>query len=102
MFSVCLTVALKYQNIESDPERISNIKPFINEYNWEGIDFPSHQDGQEESEETKNVMLIDCKKFEQNNDTIEPNILYVPHNKKEIFIAYESKYNHKHENQVIL
>ena len=24
------------------------------------------------------------------------------HNKKEICIAYESKYNHKHENQVIL
>ena len=30
------------------------------------------------------------------------NILFVPHNKKEISIAYRSKYNHKRKNQVIL
>ena len=44
-FQYVLTVALNYQNIENHPQRISNIKPFINEYNWKGIDFPSHQDG---------------------------------------------------------
>ena len=44
-FPYALTVALNYQNIEHHPQRISNIKPFINEYNCEGIDFPSHQDG---------------------------------------------------------
>ena len=47
-------------------------------------------------------MLIDFKKFEQRNETIALNILYVLHNKKEICIAYESKYNCKRENQVIL
>ena len=47
-FRYALTVALNYQNIKNHPERILNIKPFINEYNWEGIGFPSHQDGQEE------------------------------------------------------
>ena len=30
------------------------------------------------------------------------NILFVPHNKKEICHAYISKYNHKHKNEVIL
>ena len=30
------------------------------------------------------------------------NILFVLHNKKEITIAYKSKYNHKRKNQVIL
>ena len=30
------------------------------------------------------------------------NILFVPHNKKEISHAYISKYNHKHKNLVIL
>ena len=40
-------------------------------------------------------MLIDYKKFEQNNETIAINILYVPHNKKKICIAYESKYNNQ-------
>ena len=38
-FQYSITVALNHQNIENHPERISNIKPFINQYNWEGIDF---------------------------------------------------------------
>ena len=101
-FRYALTVALNYQNIKNHPERILNIKPFINEYNWEGIGFPSHQDSQGNSEKPKNIMLIDCKKFEQKNKTIALDILYVPHNKKERCVAYESKYNRKRENQVIL
>ena len=28
-------VALDYQNIKYNPEKISKIKNFINEYNWE-------------------------------------------------------------------
>ena len=32
-FRYSLTVALNHQNIENHPERISNIKPFINKYN---------------------------------------------------------------------
>ena len=32
-----LTVALNYQNIESNPQRISKIKPFIDKYNWKEI-----------------------------------------------------------------
>ena len=32
---------LSYQNIEIDPERISNIKPYISKYNWEGIELPA-------------------------------------------------------------
>ena len=47
-------------------------------------------------------MLIDWKKFEQNDKTITLNILYVPHNKKEIRVAYKSKYNRKCKNQVVL
>ena len=40
-FQYSITVALNHQNIENHPERISNIKPFIDQYNWEGIDFPA-------------------------------------------------------------
>ena len=68
--------------IENHPERISNIGPFINECSGKGIDYPAHQWGQGECEKPKNIMLIDCKKFEQNNETIALNILCVPHNKK--------------------
>ena len=87
-FQHTFTVAWNYPNIENHPERISNIIPFIDEYDWEGIKFLSRQDDQEESEKAKNIMLINYKKFEQNNETIALNILYLPHNKKEIRSAY--------------
>ena len=87
-FQYSITVALNHQNIENHPERISNIKPFINQYNWEGIDFP--------------VGTKDWKKFERNNKTIALNILLIPHNEKTINPAYKSKYNRKRENQVVL
>ena len=36
-FQYALTVALNYQNIKSYPERVSNLKPFVNQYNWKEI-----------------------------------------------------------------
>ena len=39
-FQYTLTVALNYQNIEKDPQRISRIKSFIDQYNWKEIHFP--------------------------------------------------------------
>ena len=86
-FQYALTVALNYQNIENNPERVSKIKPFIDQYNWKEIDFPSHKK--------------DWKKFESNNKSIAPNILYVSHNTKEIRHVYKSKYNLERENQVM-
>ena len=46
MFSICIckTVALNYREIEMNPERVSNIKPLINEYKWNGINYPSKID----------------------------------------------------------
>ena len=40
-FQHAITVALNHQNIDHNPERISKLKPFVNNYNWEGIEFPS-------------------------------------------------------------
>ena len=87
-FQYSITVALNCQNIENHPERISNIKPFIDQYNWEGIEFLAG--------------IKDWKNFEQNNNTIALNILFIPHNEKTINLAYKSKYNRKRENQVVL
>ena len=92
-FQYALTVALNYKNIENHPERIPNIKPFIDKYNWKDIDFSAHQNSQEESESQKILWWFDYGKFERNNETIPFNILYVPRNKKEIGVAYQSKYN---------
>ena len=68
-FQYAVTIALNHQNIENHPQKMSNIEPFINQYNWEDIDFPSQQK--------------DWKKFEQNKMTIGLNILFVPHNTKQ-------------------
>ena len=40
-FQNALNDALNYQTIEKDPQRISKLKPYINKYNWKGIDFPA-------------------------------------------------------------
>ena len=63
-FQYALTVALNYQSIKSHPERISKIKPFINQCNWNVINIPSYKE--------------DWKKFESNNKSIVLNILFVP------------------------
>ena len=36
-----LVDALDYQRIKKDPQEISKIKRYINQYNWEGIEFPA-------------------------------------------------------------
>ena len=41
-FQYAITAALNYQNIDHHPERISKLRPFINNYNWKDIEFPSH------------------------------------------------------------
>ena len=86
-FQYAITLALNLDKINKNSQRISKIKPFIEEYNWKDIDFPSTSK--------------DCKKFELNNE-IALNILYVPHNTKEIEIAYNSKHNLTREKQIIL
>ena len=87
-FQCVLTVALNYGKIKKDPQRISNIKPFIDQYNWNEIDFPSH--------------IKDWKRFESNNKSVAHNILYVSYNTEKIRHAYKSKYNLTRESQVIL
>ena len=86
-FQYAVTLALNLDKIKKDPQRVSKIKPFIEKYNLEDIDFPSTSK--------------DWKKFERNNEATL-NILYVPYNTKEINIAYKSKNNLTQEKQIIL
>ena len=41
-FQYVVIVALNHEPIKDHPERISKIKPFIDQYNWNEIDLPSH------------------------------------------------------------
>ena len=85
-FQYAATGPLNYEEIESHPERVSNIKPFVNKYNWEGINYPSKID--------------EWKTFEKNNPTVALNILYTKG--KEICPAYISKINLNCKKQIIL
>ena len=52
-FQHAVTVALNYEEIKWNLEKVSNIKPFINKYNGKGINYPTKVD--------------DWKTFEKNN-----------------------------------
>ena len=62
-FQYAVTVALNYGKIESLPERVSNIKPFIKKYNCKIINYLPKRD--------------DWKTLEKNNPTTALNILYI-------------------------
>ena len=67
-FQYAATLALNINSINKHHQRISKIKPFIDNYNWNDINFP----------EAKK----DWNKLEVNNKNIALNILYVPYNTK--------------------
>ena len=76
-FKYVLTVALNYRKVKWNWDRVSNIKTFINNYNWKVIN---------------HLTKIDhWKTFAKNNPTIAPNILHIK--EKEICSAYISKQN---------
>ena len=39
-------------------EKITKIKPYINKYNWEGINFPSEKDNWRKYNNWRNINLI--------------------------------------------
>ena len=86
-FQYAVTLALNFDKIKKDPQRLSKIKPFIDQYNWKDKDFPSTSK--------------DWRKFELNNK-IALNILYVPHNTRKVNVAYKFKKNLTCDKQVIL
>ena len=86
-FQYAATLALNFDNINNHPEKISKIRPFVDQYNWKDIDFPHTNK--------------DWKKFELNNK-VALNILYIPDNTKKIQLPYRSKYNLTYNKQITL
>ena len=74
-FQYAVTVAINYEEVKKDPQRITKTKPFINKYNCEGINNPSEKN--------------DWKKFEKYIVTIAVNVLYAK--KEKIYPAYVPK-----------
>ena len=67
-FKCALSVALNHKQIKNNPEKLSNLKPFMRQYEWKNIDFPATSK--------------DWKKFEQDTKAIALNILFVPYKTK--------------------
>ena len=61
-FQYALTIALNYEKMKENHQRISKIERFIDQYNWNEINFPPTGK--------------DWKKFESSNKSIAFNILY--------------------------
>ena len=85
-FQFAANVALNYEEFESHPERVSNIKPFITKYDSKGINYPSKID--------------EWVTFHEKNPITALNISIL--NKKEICLTYISKNNSNCEKQIIL
>ena len=78
-FLFAIVLALNYQSISNNLQRVSNLMPFIPNYNWDNIEFPAG--------------FKEYTIFERDNCDIALNILYVTHKTQEIRPAYISKHN---------
>ena len=61
-FQYTVTALLNYKEIKKDPQRLTKLKPFIDKYNWKGINCPSEKG--------------DWKKIGKSNVTIPFHVLY--------------------------
>ena len=90
-FKWAIIAALHHEEIGAHPERISKLEPFVDQYNWQGLEFP--------------LVVSKIKKFEKNNPNIAVNVLYVKESKRkngDITILRRSEYNVLRNKQVNL
>ena len=59
-FQYAIAVTLNYQNIKNNPERITKIKPFIDQYNWKEINSPSPKNDWNEFEKNNKSIALNC------------------------------------------
>ena len=61
-FKWAFIAALHHEEIKHNPERTSLLRPYENQYNWKGLEFP--------------VSIKKIDKFEKNNPGIAVNVLF--------------------------
>ena len=86
-FQYSATHSMYHKQIGKNLDRISNIKPFINNINWDNIIFPPKQQ--------------DYQQFDMNNKSIALNTLQVDEQQK-ISHLFNSKHNKARKDKVIL
>ena len=89
-FKWVVITALHHEEIKKDHQCISRLRPYENQYNWKGLEFP--------------VSIKKIDKFEKNNPDIAVNVLFS--NKKnldeDIYTVRRSERNVKCKKQVKL
>ena len=78
-FKWAVIEALHHKDIKHHPERISLLRPYENQYNWKGFEFP--------------VSIKKIDKFEKNNPGIAVNVLFSNKKIQNIYTARRSKHN---------
>ena len=84
-FQYSIIICLYHKEIKNNPERISKIKPFINNLNWENF---------------SSLQFKDYQQFGMNNKSVALNILQIHEEKISHF--YKSGHNKTRESKVIL
>ena len=79
-----MTLSLYHQEIGINSFRISKIKPFINNLNWNNINFPPQEQ--------------DYKTLEINNKSIALNVLYVQSDTRKISHLYKFEFSKQEKN----
>ena len=85
-FKWATIAALHHKGIKNNPERISLLRPYENQHNWKGLDFP--------------VSIKKIDKSEKNNPGIVVNVLFS--NKKNTYTSRRSERNVKCKKQIDL
>ena len=87
-FKWAVIAALHHEEIKKDHQRISRLRPYEKQYNWEGLEFP--------------VSIKKIDKFEKNNPGILVNVLFSKKKSQNIYTAHRSELNVKCKKQVNL
>ena len=89
-FKWAAIAALHHEEIKKDHQRISRLRPYENQYNWKGLEFP--------------VSIKKIDKFEKNNPGIAVNVLFSnkKSKKKNIYTVCGSEHKVKCKKQVNL
>ena len=75
-FKWAVIAALHHKEIKKNHQRISRLRPYENQYNWEGLEFP--------------VSIKKIDKFEKNNPGIAVNVLFSNKKNQNIYTARRS------------
>ena len=87
-FKWAIIEALHHKEIKHHPERISLLRPYENQYNWKGLEFP--------------VSIKKIDKFEKNNPGIAVNVFFGNKKNHNTYTARKSERNVKCKKQVNL